>query len=145
MSTAATPLLIFALHVIGYDIWFYISHLLLHTRLGWRFHKTHHEVTHPRFTDTYTGHPLEGPFQSLGFLFPLAFYSLHYPAAAAALLFVNARGLARHDDRTIWLIGNHHLLHHEDPRTNFGEYWLDRLCGTGTRDPTKILRGLIYV
>jgi lathosterol oxidase len=140
----SNPLLIFALHIIGYDIWFYISHLLLHTRLGWRFHKKHHEIIHPRFMDTYTGHPLEGPFQSLGYLLPLAFYSFHAPAAIAAFLFVNVRGLARHDDRTIWLIGNHHLLHHQYPRTNFGEYWLDWLFGTGSRDPAKIQRGLIY-
>ena len=136
------PTIIFLLHIIGYDIWFYISHLLLHTRTLWRFHRIHHEITQPTFTDTYTGHMLEGPFQSIGFLLPIVFYRIHWSASLAAFVFVNIRGLARHDYRIAWLIGNHHLLHHADLRTNYGEYWLDRLFGTAN---PKTQTGWIYV
>jgi sterol desaturase/sphingolipid hydroxylase (fatty acid hydroxylase superfamily) len=38
--------------------------------------------------------------------------------------------MMRHDKRFVWLIGDHHLLHHRDGRYNFGEGWIDSLCGT---------------
>jgi len=138
-------MLTFLLHVLGYDIWFYLSHIMLHSRALWKYHVHHHKIIHPKFTDTYTGHSLEGPFQSLGFLLPVAFLPLAPWQAAAALLFVNLRGMARHDDRTMALIGNHHLLHHEYFNCNYGEYWLDKLCGTLIRDKTKIKKGVFYV
>jgi lathosterol oxidase len=133
------------LHILGYDIWFYISHRLLHTQLLWKYHEIHHRIRFPRFPDTYTGHWLEGPFQSIGFALPLAFMECTWISFFIALLLVNIRGMARHDDRTIWLIGNHHLLHHQYFNYNYGEYWIDRLCGTLIRDRHKTRPGLIYV
>jgi sterol desaturase/sphingolipid hydroxylase (fatty acid hydroxylase superfamily) len=138
-------MLVLILHILGYDIWFYISHILLHTRPLWRFHKIHHEIIHPKFTDTYTGHWIEGPFKSLGFLLPIIFQNFDLASFIFALLFVNLRGLMRHDDRTIWLIGNHHLLHHQYFNCNFGEYWLDKLFRTSIKDHDKVKKGLIYV
>jgi lathosterol oxidase len=134
------------LHILGYDIWFYISHLLLHTPALWRFHKIHHEIMYPRFTDTYKGHMLEGPFQSLGFAAPLLLGTgTDAWSFIAALIFVNVRGMARHDDRTVWLIGNHHLLHHQYLKYNFGEYWLDALFGTSIPERSKVKKGACYV
>ncbi len=138
-------MLLFILHILGYDIWFYISHILLHTKLLWRFHKIHHEIIHPKFSDTYKGHWIEGPFQSLGFLLPIIFQNFDLASFIFALIFVNLRGMARHDDRTIWLIGNHHLLHHIYFNCNYGEYWLDKLFGTSVPDEVKVKKGLIYV
>jgi sterol desaturase/sphingolipid hydroxylase (fatty acid hydroxylase superfamily) len=43
---------------------------------------------------------------------------------------LNIRGMMRHDKRGTWLVGNHHLLHHQYPRYNYGEVWLDYLGGT---------------
>jgi lathosterol oxidase len=137
-------MLVFLLHILGYDIWFYISHILLHTKLLWKYHKKHHEIIHPKFTDTYTGHVLEGPFQSLGFLLPLLFFEFSLVEFITAYIFVNIRGMMRHDDRTVWLIGNHHLLHHQYFNTNYGEYWLDTLFGTRIKDVDKIKKGIIY-
>lgn len=138
-------MLIFILHILGYDIWFYISHILLHSRLLWKYHKIHHKIVYPKFTDTYTGHIIEGPFQSLGFLLPFLFKNFDLLSFVCALLFVNLRGLARHDDRTVWLIGNHHLLHHQSFNSNYGEYWIDFIFGTLINDKTKIKKGLLYV
>ena len=134
-----------ALHILGYDIWFYISHILLHTPLLWNIHKIHHEAVHPTVADTYKSHWFESPFQGLGFLAPLLVQPLDPWALATALLFVNIRGMARHDSRTVWLIGNHHLLHHQYVGCNYGEYWIDRLCGTVIKDPTKVKKGILYV
>jgi lathosterol oxidase len=138
-------MLIFILHILGYDIWFYISHILLHTRFLWKFHKIHHKIIYPKFTDTYKGHLIEGPFQSIGFFLPLLFKDFKLIPFLLALFFVNLRGIMRHDGRTVWLIGNHHLLHHQHFNYNYGEYWLDKLFGTSFNDPSKVKKGLIYV
>ena len=81
------------------------------------------------YYDTYVGHWLESIIQSLGLFFPLLWIQLSFDFWCA-LLFVNIRGMMRHDSRMVWLIGNHHILHHQHPMYNFGEYWLDKLCGT---------------
>lgn len=132
------------LHIIGYDIWFYISHRMLHTRVLWWAHKIHHEKRHPLFIDTYYGHWAEGPFQSVGFLLPIALGFWNFWLALLALIIVNARGIARHDGRTVWLIGNHHLIHHETGTVNFGDYWVDRLFRTAA-PPERQVRGFLYL
>jgi hypothetical protein len=52
---------------------------------------------------------------------------------AILITFVNVRGMLRHDVRTVWLVGNYHLLHHQYPNKNYGEGWLDWLGGTQFR------------
>jgi sterol desaturase/sphingolipid hydroxylase (fatty acid hydroxylase superfamily) len=131
--------------IISYDVWFYISHVLLHTRTGYPIHKEHHTKPEPKFLDTYVGHSLEGPFQGVGMLFPLIFVTMTPMEILAALVFLNLRGMARHDSRAVWLIGNHHLLHHKYPQYNFGEYWIDSLCGTRYPNAQEYQCGLIYI
>ncbi len=137
-------LLVF-MHILGYDIWFYISHILLHTKYLWKYHQIHHTIINPKFTDTYRGHFIEGPFQSLGFLLPFLFYDFNLVELIIAGIFVNIRGMMRHDNRTIWLIGNHHLLHHKYFNINYGEYWIDNLFGTSIQNKNMIKKGMLYV
>lgn len=136
----------FLLHILGYDLWFYWTHRWMHaTALGWSFHRHHHTVMSPTWKDTYTGHWAEGPVQSLGFCLPwlLGIWS---PWSTLAAAFVcQARGLARHDGRTTWLIGNHHLLHHRLVGVNYGEYWMDRLWGTADTRPELREHGWIRI
>ena len=61
-----------------------------------------------------------------------------------ALLFLNIRGMMRHDHRFVWLIGNHHILHHKYPQYNFGEFWIDKLCGTQYPNTAEYQYGYIY-
>jgi sterol desaturase/sphingolipid hydroxylase (fatty acid hydroxylase superfamily) len=50
-------MIIFGLLIISYDIWFYISHLILHTKYLYKYHKEHHKnKTKLIFTDTYISH-----------------------------------------------------------------------------------------
>jgi sterol desaturase/sphingolipid hydroxylase (fatty acid hydroxylase superfamily) len=63
----------------------------------------------------------------------------------AILIFLNVRGMMRHDDRMIFLIGNHHYLHHLYPNYNFGEYWIDSLCGTLYPKKEERIAGLLYI
>jgi sterol desaturase/sphingolipid hydroxylase (fatty acid hydroxylase superfamily) len=52
--------------------------------------------------------------------------------------------MLRHDNRFSWLIGNHHLLHHKYVKYNFGEYWIDCLCGTNYPNQNEYIYGKIY-
>ena len=135
------------LFVLSYDLWFYASHRLLHTPYGYALiHKHHHAVNaHTlHYSETYTAHFLEGPFQSIGVFFPLLFTNASVNFFLHIFLFLNVRGMLRHDVRFAWLVGNHHLLHHEFPNCNFGDLWLDAMLGTRYPDWSKYKFGLIY-
>jgi len=110
----------------------------------YRFHKEHHMTPYNelKYSDVSRGHSLESAVEPLGIIVPLAFYngSLFVPAA----MIVGIRAMMRHDDRFSWLIGNHHILHHKYPVYNFGEYWLDRLCGTDCPRKDEYVHGLLY-
>jgi sterol desaturase/sphingolipid hydroxylase (fatty acid hydroxylase superfamily) len=118
------------IYLICYDIWYYFIHYLLHTRHFYFIHKIHHKNVYPKFNDYYLIHILEIPIQSIGLLVPIYFYKLHILQLFYALLFINIRGLLEHDERMIFLVGNHHLIHHKIPKYNFGAYWLDYIFGT---------------
>jgi len=133
----------FLLSVLGYDIWFYVSHLLLHHRTLYPIHSVHHQKRIPQFLDTYHGHWFESVFQGIGFFAPLVFFDVCWISFGLSLLFVNVRGMMRHDDRCSWLIGNHHMLHHSSPQYNFGEEWLDRLGGTLHPRTEEVKRGVL--
>ena len=135
----------FCWYIVSYDIWYYISHIALHKYL-YTIHKHHHAVNYNTMTykDTYVGHYLESVIQGLGIMIPLLWVTINW-SFMLALLFVNIRGMMRHDIRCIWLIGNHHILHHRYPKYNFGEYWLDRLWGTQYPNKLEYKVGLIYL
>ena len=124
----------FLTHVIGYDIWFYLSHRALHTQMLWPVHRIHHERRDPVWTDTYHGHWAETALQCLGFFVPWAFtffWPVSWWVAGAALFSVNVRGILHHDRRLTWLVGDYHVVHHRRPGVNFGQPWLDWIFGTG--------------
>ena len=132
--------------ILGYDVWFYVSHVLLHNYAYKRIHHVHHSVDPKamRYQDTYVAHWAEGPLQCLGVVPPLLYFGCNGSSVSAAVL-LQLRGVARHDPRSTWWIGNHHLLHHKYPRYNFGEYWLDCLFGTQCPYSDEYEFGLIYI
>lgn len=135
------------LFVVCYDIWFYLSHIILHKKKLYNLiHKTHHKKDYNiiNFKDTYVGHLMEGPFQGMGILFPFLFTKCNLNLFLYSLIIINIRGMLRHDKRFIWLIGNHHILHHKYPQFNFGEYWLDKLFGTSFPNRNEYVFGLVY-
>lgn len=99
---------------------------------------------HPTFLDTHKGHIVEAVGQSIGFLFPVLIYTYTIHDIGIAAAFVGVRGLMRHDARCVFLIGNHHLLHHRYPSYNFGEYWIDYLCGTLYPNEKEQIAGILY-
>ena len=135
---------VFLLHVIGYDVWFYISHLLLHTKYLYKYHKLHHNAKYPVYYDALIASNEENIFQFLGFFTPYLFYQFCIYQMLAGLAFISIRGMMRHDNRFIFLIGNHHLIHHETFNYNFGEYWIDYLFNTHHPDANKKIYGYLY-
>ena len=81
----------------------------------------------------------------MGVLFPYAIYNYSWADTIIVLTFLNIRGMMRHDKRWVWLIGNHHLLHHAHGDCNYGEYWMDSLIGTKYNKAEEYKYGLIYV
>ncbi len=134
--------------ILSYDVWFYLSHIILHNKTVYKIvHKEHHSTNYNTicFKDAYVGHYIEGPFQGMGILFPLFFVKFNLYLLVYSILLVNIRGMLRHDHRFIWLIGNHHLLHHKYPQYNYGEYWLDKLLGTNCPKESEYVFGMIYI
>jgi len=132
------------LFIISYDIWFYLSHIILHDKSLYKFHKLHHVAVKPIWLDTMKASTVENVFQAIGIFLPLLYYQSITTDFAYANVAVIIRGLMRHDDRCTFLIGNHHLLHHKYPSYNFGEYWIDAACGTMYPNTAEHKRGLLF-
>ena len=132
----------FFAHILCYDLWFYIIHILLHKKLYF-VHIYHHYNWKPTFLDFYTSHWLETYSQYIGIMLPLLYYKYLYTQFLYAMIFVNVRGIMKHDERTNFIFGNHHMLHHKYPKYNFGEYWIDYLGGTLYPNEEEYIYGLI--
>ena len=136
------------LFILSYDVWFYLSHLILHNKTVYKIiHKYHHSIDHNiiKYKDTYVGHFVESPLQGMGVAIPLLFIKFNLHIFLCSLLIINIRGMLRHDVRSIWLIGNHHILHHKYPQCNYGEYWLDTLFGTCCPNRNEYVFGMVYM
>jgi sterol desaturase/sphingolipid hydroxylase (fatty acid hydroxylase superfamily) len=140
-------MLLFLFHVLCYDVWFYATHVVLHNKDFYVIHKLHHEKPHDELTyaDTNVGHSIDNLFESLGFLIPFFIVDSSLVAFLSASIFIGIRGHMRHDNRCSWLVGNHHLLHHKYRRYNYGEYWIDTLCGTKYPGEDEYIYGCIYL
>jgi sterol desaturase/sphingolipid hydroxylase (fatty acid hydroxylase superfamily) len=132
-------------HILCYDIWFYVSHIILHNRNIYFIHKIHHSRPYAELTyrDTNVAHNIENIVQPIGILVPCFFYFC-YSELSIAFCVITIRGLMRHDDRFSWITGNHHLLHHKYINYNFGEYWIDRLFGTTYPNKREYIFGVLY-
>ena len=130
--------------IFSYDIWFYVSHIALHHRFLYKYHKEHHRYLNPTWRETDVGSTFESLFQVIGLFLPFLIYRAVLVEFLVAAALVGARGLMRHDDRCTFLIGNHHLLHHRYPSYNFGEYWLDAAFGTMYPHTSEHRRGLLF-
>ena len=114
----------FLLLIFSYDVWFYFSHILLHhfSLFYSIIHKKHHMVNpnEMRFTDAYEGHIVESILQGFGYIFPLLLFEINTMTLLFSLVFLNIRGMIRHDSRLVSIFGNNHILHHANPKINFG-------------------------
>ena len=132
-------------HILCYDIWYYFAHILLHKRNMYWIHKKHHFNKELTFLDAYELHWLETPLSGVGIA--VSYIGTNYTTYELlwALVILNIRNMLKHDPNTVWLVGNHHLLHHKYPNYNFGEYWIDSLCNTKYPNEKEYVYGLICV
>jgi len=133
------------LHLVCYDLWFYMSHIILHKKFYY-LHAIHHMIPYKELTfiDANTAHIAEHVAQSFGIFIPLLVIKCSCVNFLGALLIINIRGAMRHDHRCSWLIGNHHLLHHKYLLYNYGEYWIDNLFGTCYPKSNGYIYGKVY-
>ena len=120
----------FFFYIVYYDIFYYFLHRLLHTKYLYFIHKIHHIKNIPDYYDYYNIHVLELPFTSIGLIFAIYLYKLYIYQLLYAIIFINVRGILIHDNQFIYLVGDHHLIHHKYYKCNYGEYWLDYIFGT---------------
>jgi len=113
-----------------YDFCYYFLHRLLHTRFFYPIHKIHHRKINTDYYDYYTVHILEIPLTSLGLLLAVYLHNLYTYQLISSIIFINIRGVMMHDNMFIFLVGDHHLIHHKYIRYNYGEIWLDYVFGT---------------
>jgi sterol desaturase/sphingolipid hydroxylase (fatty acid hydroxylase superfamily) len=131
-------MLLFLFHILSYDLWFYMTHALLHTKPLYWIHKKHHEKPHPIFSDAYHDHPLDSSIAAIGFLLPYGILIFDPIQSVSALAVINVRGMLMHDPRGSFITGNHHLLHHKLANCNYGQYWIDYLMNTHYKQPKLI-------
>lgn len=118
------------LSVMSYDIWFYSLHRMFHHKNLYLYHKKHHIKTYPTWKDTFYADKLENTIMGLGSLLPALLLNNNYLETVIASTICLVRGVLHHDQRFIFLVGNHHLIHHKRLNCNYGEKWIDLLFGT---------------
>jgi sterol desaturase/sphingolipid hydroxylase (fatty acid hydroxylase superfamily) len=103
------------------DLWFYLSHRALHTRLLYRFHKAHHAHLAPTEASTFLAlSPVEAYFSgALTVGIPMTLIPVHAPVAVACAAIILFFGFYIHAGAlsgTPWLpLVNgpaHHQVHH---------------------------------
>jgi sterol desaturase/sphingolipid hydroxylase (fatty acid hydroxylase superfamily) len=117
-------------HFVSYDLWFYVSHIVLHEHFS-KLHNIHHKTPYDKLKwyNTTDGHILENIIQPIGLFIPFLFY-VDIQSCCIVGVIISIRGYMRHDDRFSFIVGNHHLIHHKNPNYNFSEYYIDYLFGT---------------
>jgi sterol desaturase/sphingolipid hydroxylase (fatty acid hydroxylase superfamily) len=120
----------FFIYILYYDFCYYFLHRLLHTRFFYPIHKIHHRKINTDYYDYYTVNVLEIPLTSLGLLLAVYLHNLYTYQLICSVIFINIRGVMIHDNRFVFLVGDHHLIHHKYIKCNYGEIWLDYVFGT---------------
>ncbi len=147
----ANVLTTFAVCFVWFEVWFYVSHRALHTRLLWPIHRLHHEskVTNPLTAMSFS--VAEG-FVSIGGLLAgvtllSAFHPISYLGVAVYYAFLQVINFFGHSNIEVmppsvsrilffWTSPTHHAMHHSRVRGNYGLMLsvFDRWFGTEFED-----------
>ncbi|MDH4451162.1 MAG: sterol desaturase family protein [Rhodoferax sp.] len=136
----------FVLMLLWHDLYFYVTHRLLHTRWWFRrVHGVHHRSRHPSPWAAYAFHPLEALINAMVVPLALVVIPLHVGvllAFTAHQVLRNAHGHAAVETmpagfshHRLWghfTTTTHHHMHHETAKGNYGLWftWWDRWMGT---------------
>jgi lathosterol oxidase len=120
----------FLIYILYYDFFYYFLHRLFHTKYLYPIHKIHHSYKKLQYSNYLQIHYLEYLLSNIGLYIALYLYGLYIYQFLITICFINVRGLMEHDERFIFIVGNHHLQHHCYIFCNYGEYWIDYVFGT---------------
>ncbi|WP_141732211.1 sterol desaturase family protein [Oligoflexus tunisiensis] len=153
----AWTILVFAAHFVFFEVWFYCSHRLLHSRALFKFHAIHHQSRVCTPISNFSGSVTDRLFSATGFIIPLlafSYFGLLPLAAFNLILITNAFGtMMLHSNlevlagtkRQKWrsLLGHSissHALHHSRIHGNFGLFtsFMDHMFGTYIPDTDDI-------
>ncbi len=122
--------LMIPISVLSYDVWFYLIHRMFHHPILYSYHKKHHINVYPTWLDTFYADKLENSIMGLGAFFPALYFHNYYLEMMIASFICFMRGVLHHDKRFVFLVGDHHLVHHKTFNYNYGSAWIDALMGT---------------
>jgi sterol desaturase/sphingolipid hydroxylase (fatty acid hydroxylase superfamily) len=150
-------ILVFAAHFVFFEVWFYCSHRLLHSRNLFKYHAIHHQSRVCTPISNFSGSITDRLFSATGFIFPLLVFSqlgLLSQAAFNLILITNTFGTMMLHSNLEVLAGNKrqkwramlghsissHALHHSRIHGNFGLFtsFMDHLFGTYIPDTREI-------
>ena len=108
---------------------FYFCHRLLHTKLLYKYHKKHHEITVPIGISAIYSSVIEF---YVGNTVPviLSVILLDIPSKYFDLIMVLVISNATIFSHSNIIVSNHHDIHHKLFKYNYGSKWCDRLFGT---------------
>lgn len=124
-------------YILYYDFFYYFMHRLFHTKYLYPIHKIHHSAYKPKYNDFINVHYLEYPLSSVGLYIALYLHNIYIYQLIITICFIMVRGLMEHDERFIWIVGNHHLQHHYYFKCNYGEHWIDYVFDTVYKNKIK--------
>jgi Delta7-sterol 5-desaturase len=149
--------LAFAAHFVFFEVWFYCSHRLLHSRSLFKFHAIHHQSRVCTPISNFSGSITDRLFSATGFIIPLLAFSsfgLLSLAAFNLILITNTFGTMMLHSNLEVLAGNKrqkwrallghsissHALHHSRIHGNFGLFtsFMDHMFGTYIPDTVDI-------
>ena len=126
-----------AITYIGYEIWFYYLHRLLHNdRLYGYLHRVHHITKSPNVWTTYCTHIVELWIINMYFIVAQYFLQVHPIHMLAYTVIPIFNEINSHSGyrRTYFPPPNFHDMHHEKVRCNYGlSDYLDKFHGTYCR------------
>lgn len=108
-------LLQFLILIIGAELWFYVSHRLLHTKILYRYHKIHHQFNIPHSWVTLYCHPLEMIFSNIMTnIWTLIFMNYDYAVLLIWNIMIGINSTLGHS------FAGPHRIHHQKLIHNFG-------------------------
>jgi lathosterol oxidase len=148
--TWVSHVLTFLGFLVGFDIWFYVTHRFMHTKLMWRFHQVHHRAGTTSALTAFSFSLVERGILLVGSIgaacVAAQFVPVSEPGYLAYIVFNTAFNVVGHCNAELWpkwvgksgIIGTstYHAMHHDRGDMNYGLVFtfLDRMFGTMIAD-----------